>query len=120
DSVWWTGPGSLRHPFSGPLLPHLRVIWIARAAIERERPSEVIVCLRDGRVARLVTELCRALDVIRKSEAPANLQTNVIQSQNEHRPQRVAGVGATPEAEPPYERTPDDDRQTTHDPAFAG
>jgi surface carbohydrate biosynthesis protein (TIGR04326 family) len=48
-SLWWTGPGAERHPLRGPF-PAMRALWLSARAIERERPAEVVLAVRDGRL----------------------------------------------------------------------
>lgn len=57
-SVWWTGPGSQRHPFSGPIVPALKKVWLTRSAIDREQPNTILTAIDDRHTRIWLSHLC--------------------------------------------------------------
>lgn len=58
-SVWWTGPGIMRHPDTG-VFPKLKSLWIAARAIRRDAPKRVLVFTQQPDLAHALGSVCAA------------------------------------------------------------
>jgi hypothetical protein len=61
ESLWWTGPGSERHPDKGVFL-QMRSVWLARRILEAIQPRQLIFHSRDGQLIRAFQSLAVELN----------------------------------------------------------
>jgi hypothetical protein len=57
-STWWVGPGSSRHPDTGPFAK-LKVLWIFAKTLEKLLPKKVLIFTKDVDIAALFASKCQ-------------------------------------------------------------
>ncbi|MHC4561625.1 MAG: hypothetical protein ACYS8X_02515 [Planctomycetota bacterium] len=58
-SLWWTGPGSRKHP-DHSVFPKMRAVWLAGRALARSAPRHVLVHTKDAGMSACLASLCRS------------------------------------------------------------
>ncbi len=62
-SLWWTGPGTERHPDRG-LFPKLKILWVFDRAVKSLSPDRILLHTRQSDVARCLVSRCRQDDSV--------------------------------------------------------
>ena len=71
-SVWWTGPGTVRHPAKSPFI-EMKNLWICDRVIKQLSPKLVLICMKSETLAWSLASRCRG-DGLRYEFLPGSAQ----------------------------------------------